>query len=125
MGTGRRKNRRSELNLLHNHLKYPSYALLTLLSSSSLYKCLKEGMAKKKHLLEVLDLFHKRSLKHPWGRMTLSSHPSPPSIFNPSVTISLLLNSQSPLLSSCWPVLCSSCSRCVVFSARCTRVRPA
>lgn len=78
MGTGRRKNRRSELNLLHNHLKYPSYALLTLLSSSSLYKCLKEGMAKKKHLLEVLDLFHKRSLKHPWGRMTLSSHPSPP-----------------------------------------------
>lgn len=124
MGTGRRKNGRSELNLLHNHLKYPSYALLTLLSSSSLYKCLKEGMAKKTPF-GGLGPFSQKISEAPLGANDPVISPLPPSIFNPSVTISLLLNSQSPLLSACWPVLCSSCSRCVVFSARCTRVRPA
>lgn len=72
-----------------------------------------------------LGPFSQKISEAPLGANDPVISPLPPSTFNPSVTISLLLNSQSPLLSACWPVLCSSCSRCVVFFARCTRVRPA
>lgn len=98
MGTGRRKNGRSELNLLHNHLKFPSYALLTLLSSSNLYKCLKKGMAKKNPPFGGLGPFSQKISEAPLGANDPVISPLPPSIFNPSVTISLLVNSQSPLL---------------------------
>lgn len=78
MGTGRRKNRRSELNLLHHHLKYPSYALLTLLSSSSLYKCLKEGMAKKKTPFGGLGPFSQKISEAPLGANDPVISPLPP-----------------------------------------------
>lgn len=77
MGTGRRKNGRSELNLLHNHLNYPSYALLTLLSSSSLYKCLKEGMAKKNTFWRSWTFFTKDLWSTPGGEWPCHLTPPP------------------------------------------------